>query len=526
MRQLFPLSAAFLVAGFFGCLTTARASDDGSAEKTAAAIPPANSVAKPAAPSPDKAHVDPPEFNLLHAMHQGLVSVRTEGSGDGRVTVSVTNRTRKPLRVVLPPGIVAQSATGQMGGMMGGMGGMGGGMMGGMGGGMMGGMGGMGGGMGGGMMGGRMGGGMMGGGARTMPPMMGMMMLANVIMYFCGDFDSWDRRSLMIGMGRMGGMGGMGGGMMGGMGGMGGGMMGGMGGMMSVPPSSLPFADLKPEQTRHLPTRFISMTAPDPQKGLQLPEEGELFRIGDISEVSEDPRVQKALKRLAAQNGVQSGGATGHVASGGGPGLDHDRAVVAGLGQPLRADFGSRFRGASGFAGRGRDRPGALPDRRDRPGRPEAGRRDQPALAGSARAGPAGGARDSGAARGAVGGVPRPTQGRECSGPGRQQRRGGAEMDSLRQVLGSRQERRWPVRAGHVRRFAGGRVAEPAGADAVAQGPPGEGEADLPVADRQCLAHASQWAGGPGDGERQGREAAGALGCQHFAAEEPDRAGE
>ena len=76
------------------------------------------------------------------------------------MTLSLTNRTRRQLRVVLPPGIIAQSATGQFGG----MGGMGGGMMGGMGGGMMGGMGGgMMGGMGGGMMGG-MGGGMGGGG--------------------------------------------------------------------------------------------------------------------------------------------------------------------------------------------------------------------------------------------------------------------------------------------------------------------------------------------------------------------------
>ena len=57
-----------------------------------------------------------------------------------------------------------------------------------------------------------------------MPPTMGMMMLSRMIMYFCGDPDSWDMRSLMIGM-----MGGMGGGMMGGMGG---GMMGGMGGGM------------------------------------------------------------------------------------------------------------------------------------------------------------------------------------------------------------------------------------------------------------------------------------------------------
>src|SRR5436190_123785 len=81
-----------------------------------------------------------------------------------------------------------------------------GGVMGGMGGGMGGGVGGMGG---------------MGRMAATMPVMQGMMMLARMIMYFCGDVDSWDQRSLMMGMGGMG-MGGMGGGM--------GGMGGGMGG--------------------------------------------------------------------------------------------------------------------------------------------------------------------------------------------------------------------------------------------------------------------------------------------------------
>ncbi|MGP0069649.1 MAG: hypothetical protein ACLQGP_39365 [Isosphaeraceae bacterium] len=186
----------------------------------------------------------------------------------------------------MPPGIVAQSATGQFGGMGGGMGGMGGGM-GGMG------MGGMGGGMGG--MGGGMGG--MGRSSGTMPPMMGMMMLANVIMYFCGDADSWDRRSLMMGMGggMMGGMGGMGGGM-------GGGMMGGMGGgMRSVPPSEAPFADLKPKQTRNLPTSIVSLTSPDAENGLVLPSQGEKLRIvGDIARVNDDPQVQKALRRLAS----------------------------------------------------------------------------------------------------------------------------------------------------------------------------------------------------------------------------------
>jgi hypothetical protein len=243
------------------------------------------------------ANQDPLELNLLDAMRQGTVSVQAEGSGDGRMTMSLTNRSSRTLRVVLPPGIVAQGATGQFGGMGGmGMGGMGGGMMGGMGGGM----GGMGGGMGGmgGMRGGGMGGmGGMGRMAATMPPMMGMMMLSRMIMYFCGDVDTWDMRSLMIGMGRMGGMG-MGGMGMGGMG-MGGMGMGGMG-MRSVPPTSLPFAELQPRQTRHLPTRLVSLSPPDPQTGVRLPQKGEPLQIGDISDFNENPRVQKALKRLAA----------------------------------------------------------------------------------------------------------------------------------------------------------------------------------------------------------------------------------
>ena len=42
--------------------------------------------------------------------------------------------------------------------------------------------------------------GSMGRSSGTMPATMGMMMLARIIMYFCGDPDSWDMRSLMIGM--------------------------------------------------------------------------------------------------------------------------------------------------------------------------------------------------------------------------------------------------------------------------------------------------------------------------------------
>jgi hypothetical protein len=192
---------------------------------------------------------------------------------------------------------------GGMGGMGGGMGGMGGGMggMGGGMGGMGGGMGGMGGGMGG--MGGGMGGGGMGGG--TMPASMGMMMLGRLIMSLVGDRDSWDQRSLMMGM--MMGMGGgmMGGGMMGGMGGMGGGMGGMGGGFRSVPPTSLPETTLKPKQTRHLPTALVSLSGPQDDKGF-LPEKGEPLRIGAIGQVTDDARVQAALKRLAEEKAPQT----------------------------------------------------------------------------------------------------------------------------------------------------------------------------------------------------------------------------
>jgi len=166
------------------------------------------------------------------------------------------------------------------------------------------GMGGMGGGMGmGGMGGGGMMGGMMGGG--TMPASMGMMMLGRLIMSLIGDRDSWDQSSLMSGM-MMGMGGGMMGGGMGGMGGMGGGMMGGMGGgFRSVPPTSLPETTLKPRQTRHLPTALVSLTGPQDDK-VGLPAKGEPLRIGAVGQVTDDARVQAALKRLAEEKAPQT----------------------------------------------------------------------------------------------------------------------------------------------------------------------------------------------------------------------------
>jgi len=100
----------------------------------------------------------------------------------------------------------------------------------------------------------------------------------------------------------MGGMGGMGmGGMgMGGMGGMGGGMMGGMGGgFRSIPPTGLPHATLRPNQTRGLPTRLVSLVGPTTDGKATLPAKGEKLQLGDSRQILESPLAQAALKKLA-----------------------------------------------------------------------------------------------------------------------------------------------------------------------------------------------------------------------------------
>ena len=245
-------------------------------------------------------------MNLLDAVHAGVVSVKAEGIGDGRMSLSVTNRSKRQLRVVLPPGIIAQAppaslvawvawaaawaawaaawavawaAWGWHGRWH---------------------------------------------GRWHVAAWVAAWAVAwvawvvwaahrddavndgnddavRMIMYFCGDPDSWDMRSLMIGMmgGMGGGMGGMGGGMMGGMGG----GMGGMGGgMRSVPPSALPSAVLNAGQTRHLPTRLVSITAPNAQSGRGPARKGrEAEDLGDVTNVNDDPQVQKALRRLTAE---------------------------------------------------------------------------------------------------------------------------------------------------------------------------------------------------------------------------------
>ena len=274
--------SALLVVPTFVAAQTVKKQHTTHTKKVSHSVAPTPAPAQAGASESEPATVD-----VLQGLRTGQISAVARGRSDGRITLSLTNKTSAKLRVVLPPGLIVSGTTGQFGGGMGGMGGgMGGGMMGG------GGMGGMGGGMGGGMrggMGGGMGGGMRGGmGSRTMPPMMGMMMLSRMIMYLCGEYDSWDMRSLSIGM--MGGMGGMGGGM----GGMGGGMggMGGMmgGGMRSVPPTGPMETTLQPNQERHLPTSVVSMNGPNDDMQPALPSEGETLRISGVEQWTDDRR--------------------------------------------------------------------------------------------------------------------------------------------------------------------------------------------------------------------------------------------
>ena len=53
--------------------------------------------------------------------------------------------------------------------------------------------------------------------------------------------------------------------------------------------------------------RLVSVSQPDPETGLSLPAQGEKLEIlGDIAEINNDLRVQKALRRLAAEKAATS----------------------------------------------------------------------------------------------------------------------------------------------------------------------------------------------------------------------------
>jgi len=50
----------------------------------------------------------------------------------------------------------------------------------------------------------------------------------------------------------------------------------------------------------------VSITPPDPQVGLRLPQKAEPLQLGDIAQVSDNAQVQKALRRLAADTAPTS----------------------------------------------------------------------------------------------------------------------------------------------------------------------------------------------------------------------------
>jgi hypothetical protein len=221
----------------------------------------------------------PRSMDLLVAMQRKVVATKAEGMNDGRMLLSITNNSREPLRIVLPPGIVARNDTAKFGC----IGGMGCGM------GMVGGVAGMGSGVGGpiGMM----------VRPKATPSMAALSMLSRAILCFRGDPSTWDQRPITVGM-MMGGMGGIGIGGMGGVGGMGGKSLD----LRCVPPTDLPSAVVNPGQTCLLPTRLVCLSRPRIDEGLKFPADGEPLEIvGDVSEVSEDDRVHKGLKRLASE---------------------------------------------------------------------------------------------------------------------------------------------------------------------------------------------------------------------------------
>jgi hypothetical protein len=261
-------------------------------------------------PSPRAAEPPVSPLDLFDGLRSGALAATAEGSGDGRMILSVTNRSRRPLRILLPPGLIASGASGQFGGGGFGGGGLGGGLGGGggIGGGQFGG-GGLGGGqLGGGGLGGggQFGGGGVGGGApATLPASAGMLMLGRLIMNLVGDRDRWDFQSLAtsgLGGGGLGG-GGLGGGGLGA--GAGGGGFGG--GFRSVPPAGAASAVLRPGQTRALPTRLVSLSSPAAGAAPAMPGRGEPLEIRDVDRLEEvEPRIRNLLKTLAAEKAPEA----------------------------------------------------------------------------------------------------------------------------------------------------------------------------------------------------------------------------
>jgi hypothetical protein len=68
------------------------------------------------AAAPDPYVTEARTIGLLEGIRTGVLRVSAEGTGGDRMNLSVTNRSTRRLRVVLPPGLVAAGAAGQFGG--------------------------------------------------------------------------------------------------------------------------------------------------------------------------------------------------------------------------------------------------------------------------------------------------------------------------------------------------------------------------------------------------------------------------
>ena len=104
MRTLLPalkcLAPALLAGGLLSVSTTRVLA--GPPAPAAATPINASASASASASAADK-EKDIPSYDLLDAARKGLVSVTAEGSGDGRMTLSVTNRTKKHSASSSPP---------------------------------------------------------------------------------------------------------------------------------------------------------------------------------------------------------------------------------------------------------------------------------------------------------------------------------------------------------------------------------------------------------------------------------------
>src|SRR4051794_2714104 len=75
---------------------------------------PAMLRAEPQEPAPTAAPATE-TVRVLDARHAGDVALEVRGQGQDKVRISLRNTSAKRLNVVLPPGLVASSATGQRG---------------------------------------------------------------------------------------------------------------------------------------------------------------------------------------------------------------------------------------------------------------------------------------------------------------------------------------------------------------------------------------------------------------------------